>query len=70
MSRISVLFYTLLHRKKMNMEENRSIWQYLEFPKICPAEHSSRIDPKELEDDIKWKSDKHESCGGISRRTI
>jgi hypothetical protein len=37
----------------MNMEENRSIWKYLEFPEICPAEHFSEIDPKELEDDVK-----------------
>jgi hypothetical protein len=28
------LFYNLLCRKKMNMEENRSIWQYWELPKI------------------------------------
>jgi hypothetical protein len=37
----------------MNMEENPSLWQYLEFPKICPAEHFSKIDPKGLENDIK-----------------
>jgi hypothetical protein len=37
----------------MNMEENRSIWQYLEFPEICPAEHFSKIDQQELEDDVK-----------------
>jgi hypothetical protein len=46
----------------MNMEENRSIWQYLEFPEICHAEHFSDIDPNELEDDAKWKSDQHERC--------
>jgi hypothetical protein len=36
----------------MNMEENPSLWQYLEFPEICHAEHFSKIDPKGLEDDI------------------
>jgi hypothetical protein len=45
------------------MEENRSIWQYLEFPEICPAEHFSEIDPKELEDDVKLKSDQHANYG-------
>jgi hypothetical protein len=37
----------------MNMEENHSIWQYLEFPEICPAEHFSNIDLKGIEDYIK-----------------
>jgi hypothetical protein len=37
----------------MKMEENCSIWQYLEFHEICPAEHFSKIDLKELEDDVK-----------------
>jgi hypothetical protein len=37
----------------MNMEENHSIWQYFEFHEICPAEHFSKIYPKEIEDDIK-----------------
>jgi hypothetical protein len=37
----------------MNMEENRLIWQYLEFPESSLAEHFSRFDPKELEDDVK-----------------
>jgi hypothetical protein len=32
----------------MNMEENRSIWQYLEFTKIFLAEHFWKIDPKSL----------------------
>jgi hypothetical protein len=32
----------------MNMEENRSIWQYLEFPEICPAKHFSKIDKRSL----------------------
>jgi hypothetical protein len=36
----------------MNMEENCSIWQYLEFPEICSTEHFSKIDSKELEDDV------------------
>jgi hypothetical protein len=27
----------------------------LEFPKIRPTEYFSKIDPKELEDDVKWK---------------
>jgi hypothetical protein len=35
------------------MEENRSIWQYLEFFEIRPAEIFSEIDPTELEDDVK-----------------
>jgi hypothetical protein len=35
------------------MEENRSIWQYLEFPEICPIEHFPKIDLKGLEDDVK-----------------
>jgi hypothetical protein len=29
------LFYILLCTKNMYMKENRSIWQYLEFPEIC-----------------------------------
>jgi hypothetical protein len=33
----------------MNMEENPSLWQYLEFSKICPAEYFSKIDTKGLE---------------------
>jgi hypothetical protein len=37
----------------MNMEENRSIWQYLEFPENCHAEQFSKIDPKGLEGDVK-----------------
>jgi hypothetical protein len=37
----------------MNMEENPSIWQDLEFPEICPDEHISKIEPEELEYDIK-----------------
>jgi hypothetical protein len=37
----------------MNMEENPSLWQYLEFPEIYPAEHFSKIDPKVLKDDVK-----------------
>jgi hypothetical protein len=32
--------------KKMNMEENRSIWQYLEFPEICPAEYFFKDRPE------------------------
>jgi hypothetical protein len=36
----------------MNMEENRSICQYLEFPEICPAENFSTINLKELEYDV------------------
>jgi hypothetical protein len=28
----------------MNMEENSLLWQDLEFPEICPAEHFSKID--------------------------
>jgi hypothetical protein len=35
------------------MEENPSLWHYLEFPKIRPTEYFSKIDPKELEDDVK-----------------
>jgi hypothetical protein len=37
----------------MIMEENRSIWQYLELSEIYPAEYFSNIDPKGLEDDVK-----------------
>jgi hypothetical protein len=37
----------------MNIEENPSLWQDLEFPKICPTEHFSKIDPEGLEDDVK-----------------
>jgi hypothetical protein len=37
----------------MNIEENHSLWQDLEFSKICPAEHFSKIDPEVLEDDVK-----------------
>jgi hypothetical protein len=33
----------------MNMEENPSIWQDLEFPEICPAKQISKIEPEELE---------------------
>jgi hypothetical protein len=36
----------------MNIEENHSIWQYLEFPEICPAESFSTINLKELEYDV------------------
>jgi hypothetical protein len=39
--------------KNMNMKENRSVWQYLDFSEIYPAQHFSEIDPKVLEDDIK-----------------
>jgi hypothetical protein len=35
------------------MEENRSIWQYLEFPEICPAEHFSKINLNKVEYDVK-----------------
>jgi hypothetical protein len=32
----------------MNMEENPSLWQYLEFPGICYVEHFSNIGLKGL----------------------
>jgi hypothetical protein len=35
------------------MGENSSLWHYLEFPEISPAEHFFKIDPKVLEDDVK-----------------
>jgi hypothetical protein len=35
------------------MKENPSLWQYLEFSKICLAEHFSKIDLEALEGDIK-----------------
>jgi hypothetical protein len=35
------------------MKENSSLWQYLEFPEICPAEHFLKIDTKVLEYDVK-----------------
>jgi hypothetical protein len=47
------LFYTLLSRKYTNMREKSSLWHYLEFPEICPAEHFFKIDPNGLEDDVK-----------------
>jgi hypothetical protein len=37
----------------MNMEENPLLWQDLEFYEICPAEHLSKVDPEELQDDVK-----------------
>jgi hypothetical protein len=37
----------------MNMKENPSLWQDLEFSEICPPEHFSKIDPEGLEGDIK-----------------
>jgi hypothetical protein len=37
----------------MNMEENPSLWQDLEFSEICPPEHFSKIDLEGLEGDIK-----------------
>jgi hypothetical protein len=46
----------------MNMKENRSIWQYLEFPESCPAEHFSNINPNELAYYVKLKSYQHERC--------
>jgi hypothetical protein len=33
----------------MNMEENPSLWQYLEFP----AEQFSKMDSKGIENDVK-----------------
>jgi hypothetical protein len=47
----------------MNIKENHSLWQYLEFLEICPSEHFLKIDPKELEDHVKCKSDQRQSCG-------
>jgi hypothetical protein len=47
----------------MNIEENPSLWQDLEFSKICPAKHFLKIDPEGLEDDVKLKSEQHDSCG-------
>jgi hypothetical protein len=59
----NLLFYTLLCRKYTNIGENSSLRHYLEFHKICPAEHFFNIDPHRLEDYVKLKSDQHESCG-------
>jgi hypothetical protein len=36
----------------MNIEENPLLWQ-VEFSKIFPAEHFSKIDSEGLEDDVK-----------------
>jgi hypothetical protein len=47
----------------MNIEENPSIWQDLEFPEICHAKHISKIELEGLEYDVKEKSDQHKSCG-------
>jgi hypothetical protein len=49
--------------KKIYIEENRTIWQYLELLEICPAEHFSKIYLKGLDDDVKEKRYQHESCG-------
>jgi hypothetical protein len=35
------------------MGENSSLWHYLEFPEICPAEQFFKIDQNRLEDDVK-----------------
>jgi hypothetical protein len=32
----------------MNMEENPSLWQYLEFPKICPLNTYQKLTCKGL----------------------
>ena len=44
------------------MEENRSLWQNLEFPEICLCRTFSKIAQKLPEDSVKWKRPNGQSC--------
>src|SRR3954466_10488716 len=48
----------------MNMEGKCSIWQYLEYPEICLAEHFSNIDSK-----VSWEWPRQMLQSAASSRT-